>query len=157
VRVRKSGSGGVAPATIASVTGPGLAKVRALPLMLARSGVFVSVTDERWRDLFGRSDVISEGSARDEAGGRVWYGSTSLILPATRGDIGLLVTLAAHDMHVRLRAVRAAHREASLRAPGRLGRVTCEMRVTSETRGVRIDVDLQAPLIERRATVRPAR
>ena len=139
------------------MVGPGIAKVRALPLMLARSGVFVSVTDARWRDLFGRSDVISEGSARDEEEGRVWYGSTSLILPASRGDVDLLVTLAAHDMHVRLRAIRMAHREAALRAPGRLGRVTCEIRVSRETRGVRIDVDVQAPLIERRATARPAR
>lgn len=140
------------------MTGPGLAKVRApLPLMLARSGVYVSVTDARWRDLFERSDVISEGSAREETSGRMWYGSTSLILPATGDDADLLATLAAHDMHVRLRAVRAAHREAAFRAPGRLGRVACEIRVTRESRGVRIDVDVQAPLIERRAFVRPAR
>jgi hypothetical protein len=145
------------PATIALVTRPGLAKVRALPLMLARSGVFVSVTDAQWRDLFDRSDVISEGSAREEHHGRMWYGSTSLILPATAEDAPLLATLAAHDMHVRLRAVRAAHREAALRAPGRLGRVGCEIRVTCATRGVRIDVDIQAPLIERRALLRPAR
>jgi hypothetical protein len=147
----------LAPVTIPFVTGPGLAKVRALPLMLAQSGVFVSVTDARWRDLFAHSDVISEGSARDEPSGRVWYGSTSLILPATGDDVGLLVTLAAHDMHVRVRAIRAAHREAALRAPGRLGLLTCEIRVTRASRGVRIDVDVQAPLIERRATVRPAR
>jgi hypothetical protein len=139
------------------VTGPGLAKVRALPLMGARSGVFVTVTDARWRDLFDRSDVISEGSAREERSGRIWYGSTSLILPATDDDSALLATLAACDMHVRLRAVRAAHREAALRAPGRLGRVACEIRVTRAERGVRIDVDVQAPLIERRAMLRPAR
>jgi hypothetical protein len=139
------------------VTGPGLAKVRALPTMLARSGVFVSVTDARWRDLFERADIISEGSAKDERSGRVWYGSTSLILPAAGDEVGLLVTLAAQDMHVRLRAVRSAHREAALRAPGRLGRVACEIHVTRASRGVRIDVDVQAPLIERRATVRPAR
>jgi len=145
------------PATIDGVNGPGLAKVRALPLMRAQSGLFVSVADARWRDLFARADVISEGSARDEATGRVWYGSTSLILPATSDDAQLLATLAAHDMHVRLRAVRAAHREAALRAPGRLGRVACEIHVMREARGVRIDVDVQAPLIERRAAARPAR
>ena len=145
-----------APATIAFVIGPGLAKVRALPTMAERSGTFVSVTDARWRDLFDRADVVSEGSARDERSGRVWYGSTSLILPAATDDVSLLVTLAARDMHVRLRAVRSAHREAALRAPGRLGRVACEIRVTPVSRGVRIDVDVQAPLIERRATVRPA-
>jgi hypothetical protein len=146
-----------APATIPFVTGPGLAKVRALPLMGARSGVFVSVTEAQWRDLFDRSDVVSEGSAREERGGRIWYGSTSLILPSTDDDSALLATLAACDMHVRLRAVRAAHREAALRAPGRLGRVACEIRVTRDAQGVRVDVDVQAPLIERRAVMRPAR
>jgi hypothetical protein len=125
--------------------------------MGARSGVFVSVTEARWRDLFDRSDVVSEGSAREELGGRIWYGSTSLILPSNDDDAALLSKLAASDMHVRLRAVRAAHREAALRAPGRLGRVACEIHVTRAAQGVRIDVDVQAPLIERRAVMRPAR
>jgi len=125
--------------------------------MLARSGTYVSVTDAQWRALFDRSDVISEGGARDERDGRVWYGSTSLILPTTDEDAPILATLAAYDMHVRLRAVRTARTEAALRAPGRLGRVACEIRVMRAARGVRIDVDVQAPLIERRATVRPAR
>jgi hypothetical protein len=112
----------------------------------------------RWRELFDHADTVSEGAVRDEAHGRVWYGSTSLILPTAAGDDAtLLATLAARDLHVRLRAVRAAHREACQRAPSRLGRLACEMRVMALGHGVRIDVDVQAPLIERRTAGDPAR
>ena len=100
---------------------------------------------------------MSEGSVREERTGRVWYGSTSLILPAAPDQAAFLTALAARDVHVRLRALRTAHREACLRAPGRLGRFTCEMRVLPDRGGVRIDVDVQAPLIEGRAHAKSAR
>jgi hypothetical protein len=87
----------------------------------------------------------------------MWYGSTSLILPSPEPETEMLVHLAARDVHVRVRALRAARREACLRAPGRLGRLACEIHVARDPRGVRIDVDVQAPLIERRAASRPAR
>ncbi len=132
-----------------------------MPFVLSRPTTLLRTPDCRWRELFDRADVVSEGSARDEASGRVWYGSTSLILPIGAGDTAVEPALVAHvagrDAHVRLRAVRMAHREASLRAPGGLGRVSCEMRIVADSRGVRIDVDIQAPLIERRAHPRPAR
>jgi hypothetical protein len=136
------------------VTRPGLAKARGLPFVLAHTTTLLSASEPRWRELFDHADVISEGSARDEAGGRIWYGSSSLILTLPDGDRTMLATLAGRDVHVRLRAVRMAHREASLRAPGRLGRFTCEIQVGPDARGVRIDVDVQAPLIERRARTR---
>ncbi|HEX3345937.1 MAG TPA: hypothetical protein VHS09_15240 [Polyangiaceae bacterium] len=144
------------------MTRPGLAKSRGLPLVLARSGSFVRATDARWRELFDAADTVSEGSVRDEKTGRVWYGSTSLILSVPPGagagvDPALLATLVARDVHIRLRAVRIAHREACARAPCRLGRFTCEIRVEPDARGVRIDVDGQAPLIERRARSKSAR
>jgi hypothetical protein len=107
--------------------------------------------------MFDRADVVSEGSVREEAQGRVWYGTTSLILPASPADVAFYAAVAERDVHVRLRALRAAHREAASRAPGRLGRLSCEVRITADQRGVRIDVDVQAPLIERRAVSRPAR
>ena len=130
--------------------------------MLARPTTLVRAPDCRWRELFDRADILSEGGARDEKGGRVWYGSTSLILTlgaleSDGADPAFLAALVARDAHVRLRAMRMAHREASLRAPGRLGRVSCEMRISPDSRGVRIDVDVQAPLIERRAHARSAR
>jgi hypothetical protein len=122
--------------------------------------LLVRATDGRWRELFERADVISEGGPRDEPQGRMWYGSTSLILPSDEGghggDTAFLAAVAERDIHVRVRALRAAYREASSRAPGRLGRISCEVRITADPRGVRIDVDVQAPLIERRAVSRPA-
>jgi hypothetical protein len=135
---------------------PGLAKARAQPVVLARQMVQVRASDARWRDMFERADVVSEGCAREEAHGRVWYGSTSLILPADPADVPFFAAVAERDLHVRVRALRAAHREAASRAPGRLGRLSCEVRITPDPHGVRIDVDVQASLIERRAVSRPA-
>jgi hypothetical protein len=144
------------------VTRPGLAKARGLPFVLARSTTLVCAPDPRWRELFESADIVSEGSARQEAAGLVWYGSTSLILrpppaeqqPGFAFDAAFVSGLAARDIHVRLRAVRTALREACLRAPCRLGRFTCEIRVVPDDRGVRIDVDVQAPLIEGRVRAR---
>jgi hypothetical protein len=144
------------------VTRPGLAKARGLPLVCARPATLVRAPDPPWRELFDRADVVSEGSVREERSGRVWYGSTSLILDVEPLAVdppwvASLATIAARDIHVRLRALRTAHREACLRAPGRLGRFTCEMRVVPDDRGVRIDVDVQAPFIEGRAHSRAVR
>ena len=116
----------------------------------------VSAPDPRWRELFARADTVSEGCTREEAAGPIWYGSTSLILRPEGlkppvSDPAFLSGLVARDIHVRLRAVRTAVREACLRAPGRLGLFTCEIRVIPDPQGVRIDVDIQAPLIEGRS------
>jgi hypothetical protein len=138
------------------VTRPGLAKARALPLVATRKTLLVRATDGRWKELFERADVVSEGGPRDEAEGRMWYGSTSLILPSDGGDNAFFAAVVERDIHVRVRALRAAYREAASRAPGRLGRISCEVRITADPRGVRIDVDVQAPLIERRTASRPA-
>jgi hypothetical protein len=136
------------------VTRPGLAKTRGRPLFEARRKLVVRTFETTWRDLFAKADVVSEGSVRDEPDGRVWYGSTSLILNASEEAAAMLVLLAARDVHFRLRALRMAHREASLRAPSRLGRLTGEIRVAFRGGAVRIDVDVQAPLIEARARFR---
>jgi hypothetical protein len=117
--------------------------------------VVVRASVASWRDLFARADVVSEGSAREEPHGRFWYGTTSLILPTGAADAAFHAAVAERDVHVRLRALRAAHLEASSRAPGRLGRLSCEVRIVPDPCGVRIDVDVQAPLIERRMTPRP--
>jgi hypothetical protein len=151
----ESGYFTVAFATIAPVNRPGLAKTRGLPLVLARHALLVRASDGRVSEMFDRADIVSEGNVRAEAGGRVWYGSTSVILPGGDRDAALFAAIAEKDVHVRLRALRTAHREACVRAPARLGSFTCEMRVLPDSRGVRIDVDVQAPLIEGRA-VSPA-
>lgn len=139
------------------MTRPGLAKTRKAPLVEERNAQLARATDGRWRELIDAADLVTEGAARQEPQGRFWYGSTSMILTTDAGDAALLAGVASKDVHVRLRALRAARREACLRAPGRLGRLACEIRVKTHPRGVRIDVDVQAPLIERRAVPRPAR
>ena len=142
-------------ATIAFVIGPGIVKARAQPVVIAQPMVVVRASVARWREMFDRADVVSEGSVRTESLGRFWYGSTSLILPAGAAEAPFFAAVANRDVHVRVRALRAAHREASSRAPGRLGRLSCEVRIAADPCGVRIDVDVQAPLIERRMTARP--
>jgi hypothetical protein len=136
------------------VTRPGLAKTRGRPLLEARQKLVFRTFETSWRELFAKADVVSEGRVRDEPDGRVWYGSTSLILTTSEEAAAMLVLLAARDVHFRVRALRMAHREASLRAPSRLGRLTGEIRVAFRAGAVRIDVDVQAPLIEARARLR---
>jgi hypothetical protein len=137
--------------------GPSLAKARA-PALVERAGGFVRTNEGRWRELFDSADVISEGAAKVEGDGRVWYGSTSLILSLPTGtpeeERTFLRALGEKDMHVHLHALRCAHREAQSRAPGMLGRLVCELSFRDDPRGLRIDVDVQAPLIERRRVTR---
>jgi hypothetical protein len=133
---------------------PGLAKTRGRPLIQARRKLVVRTFETTWRGLFAQADVVSEGSVRDEPEGPVWYGSTSVILNAPEADAEVLVALAERDVHFRLRALRMAHREACLRAPSHLGRLTGEIRVEFAGGAVRIDVDVQAPLIDGRARLR---
>jgi hypothetical protein len=139
------------------VTRPGLVKAREPPLVVACNKLVLRTFERRWRELLDRADVISEGSVRNEATGRMWYGSTSVVLPAQSGDVRLLVALAERDPHLRLRAMRTAWREAALRAPVRIGRLVCEVSISPHAGSVRIDVDVQAPLIERHGSQRRAR
>ena len=129
-----------------------------MPDLVERSGPFVRTTEGRWRDLFGTADAVSEGGIKDEKNGRVWYGSTSLILglpvETPVEERAFLLALAQKDVHVHVHALRCATREAQSRAPGMLGRTVCELRFAEDPRGLRIDVDVQAPLIERRRVSR---
>ncbi len=138
--------------------GPSLAKARP-PRLLERRGDRIRTVEGRWRELFQRADTISEGGTKDEASGeRVWYGTTSLILglpvETSLEDRAELLTVAKNDVHTHVLALRSAHREAQGRAPGLLGRAACELRFSVDPQGLRIDVDVQAPLIERRKVTR---
>lgn len=136
---------------------PSLAKTRA-PGLVERDGAFVRTTEGRWRDLFARASCISEGAVRQESGENFWYGSTSLVLglpvDTPVEERAFLRAVAAKDVHVHVHAVRSAHREAQSRAPGMLGRIACDVRFGDHPAGLRIDVDVQAPLIERRRASR---
>ena len=122
-------------------------------MLRTRHTSFVRASDARLRDLLTSADVISEGAQQTEDTGSVWYGSTSLIIsiPFERIDERqLFAEVAARDPHVRVRALRIAKREASIRASAPLGRASCELRIVADERGLRIDIDIQAPLIEER-------
>lgn len=137
--------------------GPSLAKTRS-PKLVETGGPMIRTTEGRWRELFEQADAISEGATKEENDERVWYGSTSLILElpveTSLEDRVKLLAIAKKDVHAHVHALRCAHREAQSRAPALLGRASCELRFSDDPRGLRIDVDVQAPLIERRRVKR---
>lgn len=119
----------------------------------------IRTTEGCWRELFDKADAISEGMPRPEKDdSRTWFGSTSLILElpveTSLKERAELLAIARKDVHAHVHALRYAHREAQSRAPGQLGRVSCELHFEDDPRGLRIDVDVQAPLIERRRVTR---
>ena len=124
--------------------------------MVSRTTELLSVPDVRWKALFDDADFVSEGCMRSEGDERVWYGTTSIILP-TKNETSRLAEIAQHDIHARTRAIRAARREACSRAPAVLGRFLCELRVSADARGLRFDIDVQAPLVDSRVSVKVTR
>lgn len=131
--------------------GPGLAKAGPGGFVRRRCIDFVAVEDGPVRQLVEAADVVSEGLARIEGSGSVYYGTTSVLLvAASRGgtlpdaDVENLSTLLARDPHLRLRALRIAVREARARAQGELGPVSAEMDVRSSPGGVVVTIDVVA-------------
>jgi hypothetical protein len=128
---------------------PGLAKAGRHGLLLRKRLELWQSSDYGWRELFEAADVISEGAVhRDEV---TYFGTTSILLPyASRGglvpdELGRAVTrMAARDPHARLRAVRIACREAQVRAGRPIARLNAEVVVRPDSRGVRVDVDVEA-------------
>jgi hypothetical protein len=116
----------------------------------------ISVEIGPWRDLIEGADVVSEGSTREEAGGIVYYGSTSLLIaPRSRGGplpdrrVEQVAALLRHDPHVRVLAVRVAHREASARAAS-LGPIRAELVVATSPCGLELSVDVVAHVLRAR-------
>jgi hypothetical protein len=112
---------------------------------------FVAVEDGPARQLVETADIMSEGLARLEGAGSVYYGTTSvLFLASPRGgslppeDVENLSRLFARDPHLRLRVLRIAVREARARAQGELGRVSAEMDVRSSDAGVVVTIEVVA-------------
>ena len=135
--------------------GPALAKARGLPLLRFRSLELWQGLDYRWRELLETADVMSEGAVRHEPDGLVYYGSTSLLLPfVSQGgqipdlEADRLAGALSRDPHARVRAVRIACREAEQRSPGPLARVTAEVFVRSERRGLKLDIEVEARVLE---------
>lgn len=138
-------------ADFARLPRPGIAKIRAVPLVNERHLTLTAPNFGRWRELLDGADVMSEGRSKDELGELVYYGSTSLLIASVSGGGALpdlwivgLARLLAHDPHVRLRAVRVAQREAIARADAPLGPIRAELSVSASPRGVSLLVDVTA-------------
>lgn len=132
-----------------------MAKTRGLPLLRHRQVEVRQSPDYRWRELFERADVMSEGATRLEPEGARYYGSTSILVPlASRGgplsdgDLAQLTVSLSVDPHARLRAVRIARLEAQLRASGPIGLLNAELVVRRDARGLRFDVEVEARVFE---------
>jgi hypothetical protein len=144
---------------------PGIAKVRTPPLVQRREVRLLAPLEGHWRDLLEAADIVSEGVCREEARGRTYYGTTSLLVlarteggPLPDGELEHLAHIVRTDPHVRLRAVRVAYREAIVRAASPLEPVHAELSVSCGPRGLILAVDVVATLgapAERRA--RPSR
>jgi hypothetical protein len=154
--------------------GPGPVKTWSLPLATSRQIKLWQSADYRLRELFETADVMSEGRTRNEPDGATYYGSTSVLLPFVShgGFVPVdqateVLRLVASDPHARLRAVRIACLEAQVRSGAPMGRVRAELFVRNDTRGIRVDVEVEARVFKnserpgplRKTTVRvtPAR
>jgi hypothetical protein len=136
---------------------PGIVKIRSAPLLVRRTVALVALVEGRWRDLVARADVMSEGGAKEEEGQLVYYGSTSLLFAAESAGgevpderLREIALVARHDPHLRLRALRIAHREAQARAGAPLGAIRAEIAVSVSSRGVAVGVDVTAPVLRGR-------
>jgi len=145
-------------ADFARLPGPGIAKIRAVPLVSERRVTLTAPNLGRWRELIEGADVMSEGRSKDELGELIYYGSTSLLIASVSGGGALpdlwiagLARLLAHDPHVRLRALRVAQREAITRADAPLGPIRAELVVSASPRGVSLLVDVTARVERGRA------
>ena len=135
----------------ARARGPGLKKTHALPLLSTRTVELWQSSDYRWRQLFEAADVMSEGATRDEPDGKMYYGSTSILLPfASRGGLvpddqaEQVAHLLGRDPHARLRATRVARLEAQVRSAGPIGRLRAELGVSVVKHGIQVGVEVEA-------------
>ena len=131
--------------------GPGLKKTHALPLLSTRKVELWQSSDYRWRELFESADVMSEGATRDEPDGKIYYGSTSILLPfSSRGGLvpddqaEQVARLLTRDPHARLRATRVARLEAQVRSAAPIGRVRAELGVKVVAHGIQVGVEVEA-------------
>jgi hypothetical protein len=132
---------------------PGLTKIRSIPLVQRRSVELCTAHEGRFRDILDAADVMSEGQVSIEGGALVYHGTTSvLLLRRSHGgllpdlDVDSLSRVLRSDPHLRLRALRIAHREATARAGSPIGSARADLRVDPSARGVIISIEVSAPL-----------
>lgn len=133
-------------------------KTRGIPRPQKRAFELWLCPDYWWRDLFEHADVMSEGATRDDQAPPTYFGTTSILLPSqahggrlTEAEVEICRPLAARDIHARVRAIRIACREAEVRAGAPLGRIRAELIAVLDPRGLRLDVEIEAPLAARKS------
>ncbi len=123
---------------------PGLRKAYPQPLVRTRTRTLVRTEDVDWRALFETADVVSEG----DPNGNEWFGTTSIVLNLSTTSPpwrAFITALAERDLHLRVRALREACREAQTRSPSPLETVRAELTFVTQETAIRIDVDVEAP------------
>lgn len=135
---------------MAKMQGPGLARARQAPFYIEKT--LFRGQDTRLREAFAAADLISEGAVRE--GSRTYYGTTSIVLAVPQHEREQTARLARECVHMRLRAVRLARREAEVRSQVPLGAARCEVKIVPDQSGLRIDVDLEAPLLRKASSRR---
>ena len=145
---------------------PGLVKIRSVPLVQRRQVELCTAHDGRFRDLLDAADVMSEGQVSIEDGALVYHGTTSVLLlrrshgghlPDLDLDVDALARVLQGDPHVRLRALRIAHREATARAGSPIHSARADLRIDPGVRGVIISIEVSAPLQRRHLVAAGAR
>jgi hypothetical protein len=138
----------------AQPSGPGIAKAGRHRLMATKPVELWRSADYGWRELFESADVMSEGRVRTERDGSSYYGTTSVLLPFVSQGGALpdalgpdALRMMSRDPHARVRAVRIACREAKVRSVHPIGRIRAEVVVRADTRGVRLDVEVEAVVV----------
>ena len=135
--------------------GPGLRKASLPRLLSSHQFELWRVVDYELGELFEHADVMSEGAARAEGPSLTYYGITSILL-LTRSHGGNIPDESLHNTvevlrrnpHARTRAIRIACREAQVRCPQPLARVEAELLVRVGPKGVHIDVEVEAPVLD---------
>lgn len=132
--------------------GPGLAKTQKPRLVVRLVRELYRLTPSGLESLLAAADVVSEGAPIDG----VWCGSTSIDLPLPADASTAQLRALTHDPHLRVHVLRLARREASVRAPGPIETLRCEVSQRTERSLLRIVVDVEAVLGHARPRVADA-
>ena len=131
----------------------GLAKARLRRAFTLEHMTRARSEDAFWRDLFKSADVVSEGAVQGARDGGCYYGTTNIVVtfPAEfeSRDCVAHAAVARACVHVKLRALRVARREAQSRANTDLAASHCELAFTSDDTRLHIHVELSAKVLHK--------
>lgn len=129
----------------------GLAKARLRRAFTVERVTRARSEDAYWRDLFKSADVVSEGAVQTASAS--YYGMTDIVVPFPEefgtAERAAHIAVARACVHVKLRALRVARREAQSRANVDLDASHCEVAFTEEKTHLRIHVELSAKVLHK--------